>query len=31
MFCPICQSGTRIQMREDMDLKNFPLFCPKCK
>ncbi|MFR0902022.1 MAG: cysteine-rich KTR domain-containing protein [Anaerobutyricum sp.] len=29
--CPICSSKTRIKLREDTELKNFPLFCPKCK
>ena len=29
--CPICQSKTRIKLRADTSLKNFPLFCPKCK
>ncbi len=29
--CPACGNKTRIQMREDTELKNFPLYCPKCK
>ena len=29
--CPVCGSKTRLQIREDTELKNFPLFCPKCK
>lgn len=29
--CPFCQSKTRIKIREDTELKNFPLYCPKCK
>lgn len=29
--CPVCNNKTRIQMRPDTELKNFPLFCPKCK
>ena len=29
--CPICDSKTRLKIREDTELKNFPLFCPKCK
>ena len=29
--CPVCKNKTRIKMREDTVLKNFPLFCPKCK
>ena len=29
--CPICGNKTRDKIREDTILKNFPLFCPKCK
>ena len=25
------KNKTRLKMREDTELKNFPLFCPKCK
>ncbi|WP_349948755.1 cysteine-rich KTR domain-containing protein [Lacrimispora sp. BS-2] len=31
VYCPICNNKTRMQIREDTVLKNFPLFCPKCK
>ena len=31
LLCPICSSKTRIRLREDTELKNFPLFCPKCR
>ena len=31
LLCPICKSKTRLQLREDAELKNFPLYCPKCK
>ncbi len=31
LLCPVCQSKTRIMLREDTELKNFPLFCPKCR
>lgn len=31
IFCPNCGSKTRDKMRKDTELKNFPLFCPKCK
>ena len=31
LLCPICQNKTRIKLREDTELKNFPLFCPKCR
>lgn len=29
--CPICGNKTRNKIREDTELKNFPLYCPKCK
>ena len=29
--CPVCGSKTRLQIRKDTELKNFPLFCQKCK
>ena len=29
--CPICGNKTRLQLRADTELKNFPLYCPKCK
>ena len=31
ILCPICGAKTRVQIRPDTELKNFPLFCPKCK
>ena len=31
LLCPICKNKTRLKMREDTELNNFPLFCPKCK
>ncbi len=31
ILCPMCGSKTRLKIREDTELKNFPLFCPKCK
>ena len=31
ILCPICGSKTRLQIREDTVLENFPLYCPKCK
>lgn len=27
--CPVCNNKTRVQIRPDTDLKNFPLFYPK--
>jgi len=29
--CPTCGSKTRSKVREDTILKNYPLYCPKCK
>ena len=29
--CPICNNKTRVKIRDDTILENFPLFCPKCK
>lgn len=29
--CPICGKKTRDKIREDTIIKNFPVFCPKCK
>ena len=31
ILCPICKNKTRIKVRRDTILHNFPLFCPKCK
>jgi|GEM_PF-340726 len=31
ILCPACKNRTRLRMREDTELKNFPLYCPKCK
>ena len=31
LLCPVCKAKTRIKVRIDTELKNFPLFCPKCK
>ncbi len=31
ILCPVCNSKTRIKARDDTVLKNFPLFCPKCR
>lgn len=29
--CPVCGGKTRLQIREDTELKKFPLYCPKCR
>ena len=31
ILCPICGNKTRLKIRPDTELKNFPLYCPKCK
>lgn len=28
---PVCGNKTRDRIREDTVLKNYPLYCPKCK
>ncbi|MCI1381158.1 MAG: cysteine-rich KTR domain-containing protein, partial [Lachnospiraceae bacterium] len=29
--CPICGAKTRLRLRQKTVLKEFPLFCPKCR
>ena len=31
IICPICKGKTRPKATKETYLKNFPLFCPKCK
>jgi len=31
LLCPVCKSKTRIRLRQDTALINFPMFCLKCK
>lgn len=31
LLCPVCGNKTRIKIRPDTVLENFPLLCPKCK
>ena len=31
ILCPVCGGKTRDRIREDTILKNYPLYCPKCK
>jgi len=31
LICPHCGGKTKLKIREDTVLLNFPLFCPQCK
>lgn len=31
VLCPYCRSKSKTKIRKDTVIKNFPLFCPKCK
>ena len=31
ILCPICGAKTRARLLPDTVLRNFPLFCPKCR
>lgn len=31
VLCPLCKRKTRLKLQEDTVLRNFLLFCPKCK
>ena len=31
ILCPVCNNKTRLKIRENTVLENFPLFCPKRK
>lgn len=31
IFCPICGRKTHNKIRENAEMKNSPLYCPKCK
>lgn len=31
LLCPKCGKKTRLKLRDDTELKNFPLYCPKCR
>ena len=31
LLCPVCGNNTRLKVRQDTELINFPLYCPKCK
>ena len=29
--CPLCGRPTKLKLRPDTRIENFPFFCPKCK
>lgn len=31
LLCPVCHNKTRIKLRQDTELRNFLLYCLKCK
>ena len=31
ILCPVCRNKTRDKIRDDTVLKNYTLYCPKCK
>ena len=31
VLCPVCGGKTRVKVRRDTVLENFPLYCPKCR
>lgn len=31
LLCPVCRNKTRLKIRPDTELRNFPLYCPKCR
>ena len=31
IYCPACGNENKVTNTEDTELKNFPLYCPKCK
>ena len=31
ILCPRCGAKTRLQVFRETELKDFPLFCPKCR
>ena len=31
ILCPLCGNKTRLRIREDTEIRNLPLFFPKCK
>ena len=31
IYCPVCGNKTRDRLRKDTVLKNYHLYCPKCR
>lgn len=31
VYCPCCGAKTRLQLLKQTELRDFPLFCPKCR
>lgn len=31
ILCPLCGAKTRLRLLQRTELREFPLFCPKCK
>mgnify|MGYP004463678951 FL=1 len=31
VLCPVCGEKTRLRLLQKTVLRNFPLFCPKCR
>ena len=31
ILCPVCGSKTRDKIRKNTVLRNYPLYCPKCR
>lgn len=31
ILCPACGRKTKVKVIRETELKNFPLFCPKCR
>ena len=31
IYCPVCGYKARDRLRKDTVLKNYPLYCPKCR
>ncbi len=31
ILCPVCGNKPRTMIQENTEMRNFPLYCPKCK